>query len=381
VLQHRLPFALLSLTLLLMACDTPSKSAVTETTFGSIADGSLAISNVATLYTLRNENGMEVAISDYGGIVQKLTAANRDGEYEDVVLGFDSVAEYAADSPYFGAIIGRYGNRIGSGRFTLDGHDYQLATNNGKNHLHGGDKGFDKVMWQASVLPDATNVLILKYRSVDGEEGYPGELDVRVTYSLSGDDELRIDYSATSSKNTPVNLTNHSYFNLAGQGHGDILGHVVEIFADSFTPVDDALIPSGEIRDLTATPMDFRSPASIGARIGASDEQLEFGLGYDHNWILRDNAGELRLVARVHEPTSGRVMEVLTTEPGLQFYTGNFLDGSLRGKNGSVYQHRGGFCMETQHYPDSPNRPEFPNTILPPGKLYQSTTVYRFSAR
>jgi aldose 1-epimerase len=376
VLQNRLPIALLCLLAMLMACDTPSRSAVTETTFGSLAD-----SAAATLYTLRNANGMEVALTNYGGIVQKLTAPDRDGNYEDIVLGFDSVTEYVADSPYFGAIIGRYGNRIGAGRFTLDSREYQLATNNGKNHLHGGDKGFDKVMWQIPASSDAPDSLTLTYRSVDDEEGYPGELDVAVTYSLADDNELRIDYRAISSKNTPVNLTNHSYFNLAGQGHGDILEHVVEILADSFTPVDDALIPTGETRDVAGTPMDFRDPESIGARIAERDDQLEYGLGYDHNWVLRDGAGDLRLVARVYEPTSGRVMEVLTTEPGLQFYTGNFLDGSLRGKNGAVYQHRGGFCMETQHYPDSPNQPEFPSTILRPGEQYQSTTVYRFSAR
>lgn len=359
-----------------MACNTPHENSITETTFGS-----LAASGSTTLYTLQNANGLEVTIADYGGIVQKLTAPNRDGECEDIVLGFDSVTEYAADGPYFGAIIGRYGNRIGSGRFTLDGRDHQLTTNDGKNHLHGGDRGFDKVMWQVSVPPAATNTLTLEYRSVDGEEGYPGELDAAVTYLLSDDNELRIDYRASTSRNTPVNLTNHSYFNLAGQGRGDVLGHIVEVFADRFTPVDDGLLPTGELRDVSGTPMDFRKAEAIGARIDASDEQLGFGLGYDHNWVLHERAGDLRLVARVYEPASGRVMEVMTTEPGLQFYTGNFLDSSLRGKEGAVYQHRGGFCMETQHYPDSPNRPEFPNTILRPGEIYQSTTVYRFSAR
>jgi aldose 1-epimerase len=361
-----------------MACDTPSRSAVTETTFGSLAD-----SAAATLYTLRNANGMEVALTNYGGIVQKLTAPDRDGNYEDIVLGFDSVMEYAADSPYFGAIIGRYGNRIGAGRFTLDSREYQLATNNGKNHLHGGDKGFDKVMWQIPASSGAPDSLTLTYRSVDGEEGYPGDLDVAVTYSLADDNELRIDYRAISSKNTPVNLTNHSYFNLAGQGHGDILEHVVEILADSFTAVDDALIPTGETCDVAGTPMDFRDPESIGARIAERDDQLEYGLGYDHNWVLDkgDKDGKMTLAATVYEPTTGRFMEVFTQEPGIQFYCGNFLAGNLKGKAGKTYMNRGGFCLETQHYPDSPNQPDFPSTLLAPGEEYKTTTIYKFSSK
>ena len=336
------------------------------------------VAESAQLFELQNANGMEVAITEYGAIVQRLTAPDRDGRYADVVLGFDSVAEYANPHPYFGAIVGRFGNRIGGATFTLDGEEYTLNANDGANSLHGGLRGFDKVLWQGSA--DERSVT-LTYVSRDGEEGYPGTLTATVVYTLTDDDELRIDFHATTDRATPVNLTNHSYFNLAGQGSGSILDHELTINADGFTPVDAALIPTGEIRPVDGTPFDFRNPTAIGARIGADDEQLAFGRGYDHNWVLRRRGDGLQLAARVHEPGSGRVLEVFTTEPGVQFYSGNFLDGTVTGKGGVVYGHRSGFCLETQHFPDSPNQPGFPSTILGPGETYKSTTVFRFTAR
>ena len=333
------------------------------------------------LYTLRNTNGMEARITNYGGIVVSLTAPDRNGAYEDVVLGFDDVEQYMGPHPYFGAIVGRYGNRIANGRFTLNGETYALAQNNGENALHGGRNGFDKAVWQAEpVTTDEGQALRLTYLSPDGEEGYPGNLSVAVTYTLTDDDALRIDYEATTDKATPVNLTNHSYFNLAGQGAGTILDHQIQINADRFTPVDGGLIPTGELRPVSGTPFDFRQPAAIGLRIEDSDEQIAFGGGYDHNFVLNGEAGEMKLAARVYEPTSGRVMEVHTTEPGVQFYTGNFLSGDITGKGGTAYGRRYGFCLETQHFPDSPNKPDFPDTILEPGERYTSTTIYRFSA-
>ena len=333
-----------------------------------------------SLYTLSNSKGMQAAITTYGGIVVSLKAPDRAGQPADVVLGFDTLEGYLKGHPYFGAIIGRYGNRIAKGRFKLDGFEYKLARNNGENHLHGGINGFDKALWKARELAAADGQsLELSYVSRDGEEGYPGDLSVTVTYTLTEASELRIAYRATTDKPTVVNLTNHSYFNLAGQGEGDILGHQVMINADRFTPVDAGLIPTGELRSVEGTPFDFRQPHAIGERINAADEQMKLGLGYDHNFVLNGAAGTLRLAARVSEPSSGRVMEVLTTEPALQLYTGNFLDGTITGKGGKVYHHRCGFCMETQHYPDSPNQPGFPSVVLRPGGRYQTTTVYRFS--
>ena len=352
----------------------PAEQGLTKRPFGKTADG-VAVE----LYTLSNSTGMQVSITNYGGIVVSLLAPDREGTLADVVLGYETLDEYVAGSPYFGAIIGRYGNRIGQGKFTLDGKQYTLARNNNENHLHGGLKGFDKVVWKAKgILGDKGPGLVLTYLSRDGEEGYPGNLAVTVTYILTEDNELRIHYRATTDKPTPVNLTNHSYFNLAGQGNGDILGHKLMIDADRFTPVDEGLIPTGELRPVAGTPMDFRKPLAIGARVDQDDEQLRCGGGYDHNWVLNQPAGELSLAARVDEPTCGRVMEVFTTEPGIQFYCGNFLDGSITGKSGMVYHHRYGFCLETQHYPDSPNKPHFPSTILRPGEEYRSRTVYAF---
>ena len=343
-----------------------------------------------SLYTLKNAHGMQAKVLDYGGIIVSLRVPDRNGRLDDVVLGFDSLGDYERGSPYFGAIIGRYGNRIARGRFTLDGRTYTLATNNGPNHLHGGVRGFDKVVWTAAQFERGDSVgLVLNYTSPDGEEGYPGTLRATVTYTLTDKNEFIFDYQATTDRPTPVNLTQHSYFNLAGDGKGDILGHVVTLNADRFTPVDSTLIPTGEIKSVAGTPFDFRTSTAIGARIDRNDEQLRYGRGYDHNFVLNKGGrggkggieGDLTLAAHVYEPTTGRVMEISTTEPGLQFYSGNFLDGTLRGKHGVVYGHRSGFAMETQHFPDSPNRPAFPSTILRPGEEYRSRTIYRFGVQ
>ncbi|MCK4660870.1 MAG: galactose mutarotase [Phycisphaerae bacterium] len=334
------------------------------------------------VYALANANGMSARITDYGGIVVSLTAPDRNGKYEDVVLGYGTLAEYVKDSPYFGSVVGRFGNRIARGKFSLDGQEYTLAVNNGPNHLHGGLKGFDKVIWESEALiRDGAVGVRLHYLSPDGEEGYPGNLDVTVHYWLTDANELRIEYSATTDKATPVNPTHHSYFNLAGAGNGDILGHELMLAADRFTPVDEGLIPTGELRPVAGTPFDFARPTAIGARVGDDDLQLKYGRGYDHNFVLSRWDGKLRLAATVYEPKSGRLMEVLTTEPGVQFYCGNFLDGSNIGKGGKPYEHRYGFCLETQHFPDSPNRPEFPSCTLRPGEQYHHTTVYRFSIK
>jgi len=334
------------------------------------------------LYTLTNANGMSADITNYGGIIVRFYAPDRHGKLADVVLGYDQLADYIKDTPYFGALIGRYGNRIAKGRFTLDGVEYKLAPNNMGTHLHGGLKGFDKVVWDATPFQGNDAVgLKLTYLSRDGEEGYPGNLQCTVRYSLTNDNALKIEYQATTDKATPVNLTNHSYFNLAGQGSGDILGHELMLNADRFLPVDSTLIPTGKLEPVKGTPMDFTKPTAIGARVNENFEQLKLGKGYDHCWVLNKKDAEMSLAARVYEPKTGRVMEVLTTEPAIQFYCGNFLDGSNVGKGGKVYKFRYGFCLETEHYPDSPNHPQFPSTILRPGETYRTTTVYRFSAR
>ncbi|MFB3829556.1 MAG: aldose epimerase family protein [Bryobacteraceae bacterium] len=364
-----LKYLLLCCAGLTISC-APGANKVTKQPFGKTTAG-----EDVDLYTLANRNGMQAAITTYGGIVVSLKVPDRAGKAEDVVLGFDDLQGYLKRHPYFGALIGRYGNRIGQGKFTLNGVEYTLARNNGENALHGGLKGFDKAVWQARA---EDNRLALSHVSKDGDEGYPGTLSVTVTYTLTDNNELRIDYAATTDKDTVVNLTNHSYFNLSGAGNGDILKHQVMLNADRFTPVDAGLIPTGELKPVEGTPFDFRKPTEIGARIGQPDEQLVRGKGYDHNFVVNGASGTLRLAARVTEPTSARVMEVYTTEPGIQFYTGNFLDGSLTGKGGKVYRHRYGFCLETQHFPDSPNKPEFPSTVLKPGQQYRSTTVYKF---
>jgi aldose 1-epimerase len=332
------------------------------------------------IYTLRNGKGAEARIMTYGGIVVSLKMPDKDGQFSDVVLGYDDLDSYVKKSPYFGALIGRYGNRIGGAKFTLDGTTYTLATNDGPNMLHGGLKGFDKRVWSATPGGSADGPqLILHYLSKDGEEGFPGNLDVTATFTLTHDNALRLEYMATTDKDTVVNLTHHGYFNLAGKG--DILSHVVMIPADRFTPVDSTLIPTGVLQPVENTPFDFRTATAIGARIGQDDEQLKFGKGYDHNWVINKTMGDLTLMARVTEPTTGRVMEVWSTEPGLQFYSGNFLDGTITGKGGRVYEHRDAFCMEPQHYPDSPNKPDFPTTELKPGEVYHNTIIYKFSTQ
>jgi aldose 1-epimerase len=378
--MQKLPLRTLMLTVTalslgLAGCSTsaPSGTAgITEKPFGT--DDAVPV----TLYTLHNRNGASVSICNYGGLVTSIKVPDRNGKFGDVALGYDNLADYMKNSPYFGALVGRYGNRIAKGKFTLDGNEYTLATNNGPNALHGGLKGFDKVMWQAhSVESDSSPSLELTYFSKDGEEGYPGNLAVKAVYTLTDDNALKLEYTATTDKDTVVNLTHHSYFNLAGKG--TVLDHVVMINADKFTPVDSTLIPTGELRPVDGTPFDFRTPTPIGARIQQNDEQLKFGNGYDHNWVINDDTGAVRLMARVTEPTTGRVLEVLSSEPGLQFYTGNFLDGTIKGKGGWVYQFRDAFCMEPQHFPDSPNHPDFPSVVLKPGAVYHNTIIYRFS--
>jgi aldose 1-epimerase len=375
-LNRSLSYLLFCLVLLL-GISNASAQKISKESFGKTADG-----QAVDLYTLTNSNGMQAKITNYGGIVTTLTAPDRNKKYEDVVLGFNDIDNYLKGGPYFGALIGRYGNRIAKGRFTLNGVEYKLAVNNEPNHLHGGVKGFDKVVWTAQPLNTKTGAaLSLTYLSKDGEEGYPGNLTVKVVYTLTNKDELRLDYTASTDKDTVTNLTHHSYFNLAGEGNGDILKHQLTLNANQFTPTDEGSIPTGELRNVAGTPFDFLKPMTIGDRIDGNDQQLQFGKGYDHNWVVNGPAGTLRQAATVYEPTTGRVMQVWTTEPGVQFYTGNFLDGTLIGKSGKPYQRRFGLCLETQHFPDSPNHPKFPTTTLRKGATYNSTTVYRFSAR
>lgn len=351
-----------------------SMRAIQTSEFGSI-DG-----QPVTLFTLSNASGASVGIIEYGGIVVSLNVPDRDGNLGDVVLGFDTLDAYVADTPYFGAITGRYANRIAGGKFELDGTSYELPVNNGPNSLHGGIKGFDKVVWKGTPIESGDGVSF-SYVSQDGEEGYPGTLESTVTYIWTDDNELRIDYEANTDKPTVINLTNHSYFNLKDGGASPILDHVMMINASHYTPVDATSIPLGEIAALDDTPLDFREPTAIGARIGEENEQLGFGAGYDHNYVINRDADGLTLAATVSEPDTGRVMDVLTEEPGVQFYSGNFLDGHHIGKGGVAYQHRSGFCLETQHYPDSPNQPDFPSAVLRPGETYKTSTVYKFYAR
>lgn len=352
----------------------PPTRRVTRAQWGAMPDGT-----PVELFTIRNANGIEVRAMTWGAIIVSLRTPDRDGRLDDVVLGFDAAAGYANNEPYFGAIVGRYANRIATGRFTLDGRTYQLATNNGPNHLHGGARGFDKHSWDGQPFENERGAGVVFSRvSPDGEEGYPGNLEVQVTYTLTDRNELAIDYEATTDKATPVNLTHHTYWNLAGQGSRDVLDHRLQIEADRYTPVDETLIPTGELAPVEGTPFDFRRSTAIGARIGREDPQLRNGRGYDHNWVLNSAAGSLRRAARVTEPTTGRTLEVATTEPGMQFYSGNFLDGTITGKQGRVYRQRYGFCLETQHFPDSPNRAAFPSTTLRPGDKYASRTVWTF---
>jgi aldose 1-epimerase len=366
-------------TIALAGCATNSngsKCSITHKSFGATHDGT-----PVEIYTLRNENGMEARIMTYGGIIQSIKVPDRNGNFGDVTLGYDTLDGYLTNSPYFGALIGRYGNRIAKGHFTLDGQEYTLATNNGVNSLHGGLKGFDKVVWNVAEVEveDEGPELKLTYLSKDGEEGYPGNLQVTATYKLMAkENSLQLKFKATTDKDTVVNLTAHSYFNLDGGG-GDVLNQVVYIDADRYTPVDSTLIPTGELALVAGTPFDFRTPTAIGTHISDDNEQLKFGGGYDHNWVVNHPMGKLALDARVTDPANGRVFEIWSTEPGLQFYSGNFLDGTIKGKGGVPYPHRGTFVMEPQHFPDSPNQPNFPSTLLHPGEVYHNTIIYKFS--
>jgi len=342
--------------------------------------GSLPSGEPIDLFTLRNARGVEASITNYGGRLVTLKVPDRAGRPEDIVLGFDSLAGYLGHNPYFGALIGRFANRIANGQFELSGQTYTLLKNNGSNALHGGAKGFDKVAWKAAAATSNGNpALELRYLSEDGEEGYPGNLDVVVTYSLSEENVLRIDYAATTDRDTVLNLTNHSYFNLAGHAHGNILDQRVTLNASTFTPVAPNLIPTGDLRPVEGTPFDFRQAAAIGARIDANDEQIQFGQGYDHNFVLNRYGNGLSLAARIHDPHSGRIMEVLTTQPGMQFYTGNHIHGEIKGKGGAGYAARGAYCCETQRFPDAPNQPKFPTSALKAGEQYRETTAFQFS--
>ena len=363
---------------LLPAQDTSSKHArgVQKQSFGT-RDG-----RAVNLYTLTNSHGLEVRAMNYGGIIVSMRVPDRKGQFADIVLGHETFEGYLPNPPYIGAVVGRYANRIANGSFTLDGKTYTLPKNDGPNTLHGGvTRTFDKVVWDGEPLKGDTPGVRFTYLSKDGEEGFPGNLTAKVTYTLTDDNELVIDYQATTDKATPINLSQHSYFNLAGEGSGEILNHELMLNADRFTPVDKNLIPTGELRPVKGTPFDFTTSTKIGARIEDNYEQLVLGHGYDHNFILNRKGDGLELAARVYEPASGRVLEVLTTQPGIQFYTGNFLDGTVTGKQGHVYKHRDALCLETQHFPDSPNHPDFPSTILKPGKTFHEKAVFKFSAK
>lgn len=349
---------------------------ISKQPFGKMPDGS-----AVNLYTLTNDNGMEVKITNYGGTIVSLVVPDQHGHLDDIVLGFDTLEEYLEKSPFFGCVAGRYANRIGQAKFILNGVEYALAKNDGDNHLHGGTVGFDKKVWAAEEVSGDDGVgLKLSYLSPDGEENYPGNLSVTVTYTLTNANEIKIDYHATTDKDTILTLTNHSYFNLAAGQAEDCLEHKLMLNALQFVPIDETLIPPGELRSVTGTPLDFTTPTVIGDRINEDDDQLRIANGYDQTWVLDNLEGKLVLAARAYEPITGRMMEVYTTEPGIQFYSGNFLDGSITGKGGIVYKQRYGFCLETQHYPDSPNKPHFPSTTLKPGDTYQTTTIYKFTA-
>lgn len=351
-----------------------AKANVEKIVFGKTADG-----KPVDLYVLTNSKGMTAKVMTYGATLTALTAPDRDGKFDEVTLGFDDLKSYLAGHPFFGSTAGRVANRIAKGRFTLDGKEYKLATNNGPNHLHGGTKGFDKAMWNAEPVPAADGAAVkFTYRSPDGEEGYPGNLSVAVIYTLTNQNELKIHYAATTDKATPVNLTNHAYFNLGGVKAGTILDHELQLEADRYTPADATLIPTGQIESVKGTPLDFTKPTAIGARIGQIKADP---VGYDHNFVLNSGGKSLALAARVYEPKTGRIMEMFTTEPGVQFYTGNFLDGKIKGKSGVVYPKHQGFCLEAQHFPDSVNQPKFPSVVLTPGKTYKQTTIYKFSAK
>lgn len=373
-------FKLAFLLLLLIACvkqENKPELSITKKPYGHIDD------KAVDLYTLTNANNIKIQVTNYGGIITSFIMPDKNGVLGDIVLGYSNLNDYVANNPYFGAIIGRYGNRIAKGTFSIDEHDYTLQVNNGDNSLHGGLKGFDKVVWDAKTSSDANSVsLELHYLSKDGEEGYPGNLDVTMIYTLTNSNTLEMQYTATTDKATIVNLTNHSYWNLAGEASGDILGSELYINANFITPVDTGLIPTGELMPVENTPFDFTTQQPIGSRIESDNEQLKAGRGYDHNWVLnKENIADTVLAASVYEPKSGRYMEIYTTEPGIQFYSGNFLDGNITGKSGTSYAFRNGLCLETQHYPDSPNKPDFPSTVLRPGETYSTKTIHKFSTK
>jgi aldose 1-epimerase len=376
----RRPFAVFTQLALMIVGVTMTAEAATR--IDRKAWGTTPEGRTVELFTLSREGAPTVAVSTLGAYVVSILAPDREGRVADVTLGYRNLDGYLGDTAHLGAVVGRYANRIARGEFSLGGETYTLARNNGPNHLHGGPTGFGRRLWTPRVVtgPEG-DALELTYVSVDGEEGYPGTLTATVVYSLAADGGLRLDYSATTDAPTILNLTNHAYFNLAGEGAGDVLGHEMQIEADAFTPVDETLIPTGELRPVEGTPLDFRRPVALGARIDDPDPQLQIGGGYDHNFVVRGTPGELRLAARVYEPKSGRVLEVLTTQPGMQLYTGNFLDGSIVGQSGTAYEKRGGFCLETQHFPDSPNQAGFPSVVLEPGQRYEESTVFRFSVR
>jgi aldose 1-epimerase len=379
---RRLLCALLFVGELLLAGSLSSqgrRGTIRKESFGQTASG-----DQIDLYTLWNKKGMEVTITNFGATVVALRVPDRAGKPADVVLGFDTLDGYERGTAYFGATVGRYGNRIGGGQFSINGRTYTLPKNNGNNTLHGGIVGFDKKVWKArAVASTGGESLEMSYLSPDGEEGFPGNLSVKVVFTLPADrNELKIDYTASTDKDTVLNLTNHSYFNLAGEGNGDILDHVLTLHAKQFTPVDKTLIPTGELRNVAGTPMDFSTATAIGKRINERYEQLVFGKGYDHNWVIAsDGRKGLTPAAEAYDPKSGRKLDVLTTEPGVQFYSGNFLDSSVKGKGNKAYGQRAAFCLETQHFPDSPNHPNFPSTLLKPNSVFQSQTVFRFSAK
>jgi aldose 1-epimerase len=366
-----------SLTLLSCHSNKDEAKMIEKHMFGTLADGQEAF-----LYTLVNKSGMQATITNYGAAVTSLLVPDRTGKLEDVVLGYDSLIGYVKDKAYFGAIVGRYGNRIAKGRFRLDGKQYQLTINDGENHLHGGAHGFNKALWRAEPMQtDSTQSLKLTYTSPDGEDGYPGNVTVQVVYTLNDNNELVIDYTGTTDRPTILNPTHHSYFNLSGSFTKTILDDRLMINADYFTPVDKELIPIGELAKVDNTPMDFRRPTAVGARINDSFEQLRFGKGYDHNWVINNYDGAVREAATLFDSASGRFMEVWTDQPGLQFYSGNFLDGTIKGKKNTVYNHRTGLCLEAQHFPDSPNKPDFPSVVLRPGMTYKQETIYKFGVK
>jgi aldose 1-epimerase len=361
------------------ACQSNRKeqSYMTTSVFGKLPDNREVLQ-----YTLTNRAGLSMQVINYGATITSLRVPDRTGKMADVVLGYDSLKGYVDGTNYFGAIVGRYGNRIGKGKFQVDGKQYQVTINDGENHLHGGKIGFNKVLWQAKVSSDSAEpALELQYVSKDGEEGYPGTVTLKVTYALTDKNELRINYEGTTDQPTILNPTQHSYFNLSGSFANTILDHVMTIEADRFTPVDKGLITTGQLAEVANTPLDFRMPAAIGARINEPYEQMAFGKGYDHNWVLRGTAGQVRKAVELYEPKSGRLMTVYTDQPGMQFYSGNFLDGTARGKDSVAYQQRTGLCLEAQAYPDTPNKPQFPSVTLRPGQVYRQTTIYQFSTK